>query len=255
MPVTPLLLAWLALASVSALRAPGLADDGAFRRQDHLTYTDGASYWDDFYASETEPYEWLQSYGAEDVNDLVEEVTKGDHGAAILHPGCGSSRLPEQMYDVGYHSIANIDISPVVVERMTSRNQGRPGMTWAIMDATNTSWRTGSFDAVIDKGFLDTLFCMDDFSSLVPAYLAEVARILKHGGAFLVISYGEPSTRAPHFNSASLRRRVGVYFELRAVKLTEKYVGGDPHWAYVARPRWCRGIRGGELSGADLPFL
>lgn len=40
----------------------------------------------------------------------------------ILNLGCGNSVLSEEMYDAGFKSIYNIDISPTVIELMAKRN-------------------------------------------------------------------------------------------------------------------------------------
>ena len=51
--------------------------------------------------------------------------------------GCGNSRLSEDMYDVGYHNITNIDISDTVIRQMTERNaKKREEMTFEKMDVT-----------------------------------------------------------------------------------------------------------------------
>ena len=55
----------------------------------------------------------------------------------VLMVGCGNSRLSEDMYDVGYHSITNIDISDTVIRQMTERNaKKREEMTFEKMDVT-----------------------------------------------------------------------------------------------------------------------
>ena len=51
--------------------------------------------------------------------------------------GCGNSRLSEDMYDVGYHNITNIDISDTVIRQMTERNaKKREEMIFEKMDVT-----------------------------------------------------------------------------------------------------------------------
>lgn len=58
----------------------------------------------------------------------------------VLMVGCGNSRLSEDMYDVGYHSIVNIDISDIVIRQMTERNaEKREEMTFEKMDVTQVS--------------------------------------------------------------------------------------------------------------------
>ena len=55
----------------------------------------------------------------------------------VLMVGCGNSRLSEDMYDVGYHNITNIDISDTVIRQMTERNgKKREEMTFEKMDVT-----------------------------------------------------------------------------------------------------------------------
>ena len=56
-----------------------------------------------------EPFDWYQRFSG--VKDLVAQyVKKTDH---IMNIGCGNSRMSEDMYDEGYTTIANIDISKV----------------------------------------------------------------------------------------------------------------------------------------------
>ena len=49
-----------------------------------------------------------------------------------------------------------------------------------------------SFDSVIDKSTLDTFFCSETLLDQIPQYLDGVARVLKQGGYFLVISFNDP---------------------------------------------------------------
>lgn len=37
--------------------------------------------------------------------------------------GCGTSRLSEDMFDDGFTTLTNIDVSRVVVEQMSARNR------------------------------------------------------------------------------------------------------------------------------------
>ena len=51
--------------------------------------------------------------------------------------GCGNSKLSEDLYDLSYHDITNIDISDHVIKHMTQRNKDkRPKMSFTKMDAT-----------------------------------------------------------------------------------------------------------------------
>ena len=72
--------------------------------------------------------------------------------------GCGNSELSEQLYDVGYQDIVNIDISEVVIKQMKERNASRrPRMSFLKMDMTQMEFPDASFQVVLDKGTLDAV--------------------------------------------------------------------------------------------------
>lgn len=76
----------------------------------------------------------------------------------MLVVGCGNSELSEQMYDVGFKHLTNIDISETVVTHMNQRNaERRPGLTFQQVDATQTPYDEASYQAVLDKGTLDAM--------------------------------------------------------------------------------------------------
>ena len=53
----------------------------------------------------------------------------------ILVVGCGNSSLSADLYDVGHHSITNIDISDVVIRQMNDKySKERPDMKFLKMD-------------------------------------------------------------------------------------------------------------------------
>ena len=53
----------------------------------------------------------------------------------LLNVGCGNSKLSADMYDVGYTSLHNIDISDVVIKQMSSMHESvRPLMKFEKMD-------------------------------------------------------------------------------------------------------------------------
>lgn len=41
----------------------------------------------------------------------------------ILMVGCGNSRLTEDMFDDGFTTLTNVDVSRVVIEQMVARNR------------------------------------------------------------------------------------------------------------------------------------
>ncbi|XP_026387875.1 methyltransferase-like protein 13 [Papaver somniferum] len=110
----------------------------------------------------------------------------------ILVPGCGNSKLSENVYDAGFQNITNIDFSKVVISDMLRRNiRTRPSMKWRVMDMTQMQFKDGIFDAVLDKGGLDALMEPELGPKLGTQYLAEVKRVLRTGGTFVCLTLAE----------------------------------------------------------------
>lgn len=91
--------------------------------------------------------------------------------------GCGNSELSEQLYDVGYKHLTNIDISQTVVTHMNQRNQERrPGLSFQQVDATQTGYEDSSFQAALDKGTLDAM-ASEEEGALAKKMLTEVREL------------------------------------------------------------------------------
>lgn len=107
--------------------------------------------------------------------------------------GCGNSDLSEQLYDVGYRQLVNIDISDTVVSHMRQRNaERRADLTFLQADATQTAFDGGSFQAALDKGTLDAM-AAEEGGSLAARMLAEVGRVLAVGGRYVCVSLAQES--------------------------------------------------------------
>lgn len=88
--------------------------------------------------------------------------------------GCGNSELSEQMFDVGYKHLTNIDISETVVNHMNQRNaERRPDLTFQQVDATHMPYEDGSYQATLDKGTLDAM-ASEEEGALARNMLTEV---------------------------------------------------------------------------------
>jgi len=108
------------------------------------------------------------------------------------------------MWQDGYRNIVNVDYSSVVIEKMSRRHASiRPEMKWYEMDVRNLSFADGSFDVAIDKGTMDAMLTAegdvwDPPSEVVEDCKKEVeeaVRILRKGGIFLYITFGQPHFR------------------------------------------------------------
>ena len=107
-----------------------------------------------------------------------------------MNLGCGNSILPEDMYDDGYKSIWNMDISPVCIEQMVERNQAkRADLKWDVMDAMDLKYENEMFDLILDKSTLDAISCGDGAQMDVALMLKECQRVLKTNGFYVAISF------------------------------------------------------------------
>lgn len=168
------------------------------RDEQDLGYGDGVQYWDKRYTEDTETFDWI-GLGLEEISGFLEEATCGNKECRILHVGCGTSLLPEQLYDAGYKHIVNIDVAPQVVHQMRLRNMGkRRGLVFRVGDATNLAeYKDARFDLVLDKAVLDTFACCEQRGMIIGDYLSESSRLLADGGAMLIVSMARPAERAP----------------------------------------------------------
>ncbi|CAO2829811.1 unnamed protein product [Amaranthus hypochondriacus] len=151
------------------------------------------SYWNKRYKDEDSPFDWYQKYPA--LAPLIHLYLSPDSSKHILIVGCGNSTFSESMAADGFEDIVNIDISNVVIEEMKKKYANHPNLKYITMDVRDMSDLTGSFDAVIDKGTLDSILCGNDSRENATKMLKEVGRALKDKGIYILITYGAPSYR------------------------------------------------------------
>ncbi|KAL2922283.1 EEF1A lysine methyltransferase 4 [Bienertia sinuspersici] len=150
------------------------------------------SYWDNRYNQEESPFDWYQKYSA--LAPLLHLLISPSQRTLVI--GCGNSPFSEGMADDGFEDIVNIDISPVVIEAMQKKYANHPRLKYITMDVRDMStFETGSFDAVIDKGTLDSILCGNNSKQNSNKMLQEVERVLKDKGIYILITYAAPSYR------------------------------------------------------------
>ncbi|XP_043708778.1 EEF1A lysine methyltransferase 4 [Telopea speciosissima] len=170
-----------------------------------LAYLD-PHYWDERFSSE-EHYEWFKDYSH--FRHLIQEHVKPN--ASVLELGCGNSQLCEELYKDGITEITCIDISAVAVEKMRTRLLAKGYKDVKVLEADMLDLPFGNecFDVVIEKGTMDVLF-VDSGDPWNPrpttvtkvlAMLQGVHRVLKPGGIFISISFGQPHFRRPLFEA------------------------------------------------------
>lgn len=105
-------------------------------------------------------------------------------------------------------------------------------MKWDVMDVRNLEYKDGFFDMIIDKSTIDALLCGDHAYLNVAIMLRECLRVLKEGGYYVAISYGQPENRMLHFNRAFLHMKLETY-QIQKVQCNEE--PDQYHYVYVLR--------------------
>lgn len=79
------------------------------------------------------------------------------------------------------------------------------------MDVRELSYDSETFDFIVDKSTIDAILCGECSFINVAKMLREVDRVLKVGGVYMVISYGQPENRIFHFERDFLNFDVTIY--------------------------------------------
>ena len=99
------------------------------------------------------------------------------------------------MWDAGYTHHLGVDFSEPVIKEMVEKNAlVRPGLRFEVMDVTAMSLDASSVHAVLDKGLLDAMIADGDEAALagVQKFVAELLRVLKPGGRYLLVTLAQP---------------------------------------------------------------
>ncbi|XP_041863023.1 eEF1A lysine and N-terminal methyltransferase isoform X2 [Melanotaenia boesemani] len=147
-----------------------------------------AEYWEKFFKKRGErAFEWYGDYNK--LCGVLHKYIKLQDKVLVV--GCGNSELSEQLYDVGYKQLTNIDISETVVNHMNQRNaERRPGLIFYQVDATQTPYDDASYQAALDKGTLDAM-ASEEEGSLARNMLTEVCRVLIVGGRYICVTLAQ----------------------------------------------------------------
>ncbi|XP_040995109.1 EEF1A lysine methyltransferase 4-like [Juglans microcarpa x Juglans regia] len=173
------------------------------------TYNYGdAQYWDARYVQEGGSFDWYQRYTA--LRPFVRKYVPTS--SRVLMVGCGNAVMSEDMVKDGYEDIMNIDISSVAIDMMGRKYENTPQLKYMQMDVRNMSFFPDeSVDSVIDKGTLDSLMCSTDAPINSAQMLTEVSRVLKPGGIYMLITYGDPTVRMPHLSRPVYKWKTVLY--------------------------------------------
>jgi ubiquinone/menaquinone biosynthesis C-methylase UbiE len=79
------------------------------------------------------------------------------------------------------------------------------------MDVRDIKYPDATFDLAIDKSTIDALLCGERSFVNVALMLKEVQRVLKEGGVYMIISYGQPENRVFHLEREFLSFEINIY--------------------------------------------
>ncbi|KAL5762624.1 hypothetical protein ACOSP7_018888 [Xanthoceras sorbifolium] len=173
------------------------------------TYNYGdALYWDARYVQEAGSFDWYQRYSA--LRPFVRKYIPTS--SRVLMVGCGNALMSEDMVKDGYEDIMNIDISSVAIDMMRRKYEDIPQLKYMKMDVRDMSlFPDESFNSIIDKGTLDSLMCGTEAPVSATQMLGEVSRLLKPGGIYMLITYGDPKVRMVHLNRPGYCWKIELY--------------------------------------------
>jgi len=190
-------------------------------------------YWDWRYTKDQGDYDWFQGCYDAAKKLVVTYIRPGD---SVLQLGCGNSKFSEDIYDHfnGNVDITNNDFSDVVIASMKSKTATKK-MKWDVMDIMDMTYADASFDIILDKGTMDAIMCEQGDQWTVPDEIAErchkelshVSRILRPGGLFIYITFGQPHFRRPLLLKDEYQwnlelKTIGDFFHYYVYILTKK---------------------------------
>ena len=127
--------------------------------------------------------------------------------SCVLQIGCGNSNLGEKLHDLcGLKQIINLDLSATVIDQMRAK---RPDLHWMQGDALMLTKQFGEavFDAVIDKGTLQSVLLMRGGIELSQVLAAEIYKVLRPGGRLVCVVGVQPGL-AQYLKGPGLRWRI-----------------------------------------------
>ena len=178
------------------------------------------SYWDDRFVTE-EAFEW---FGECSRLYPVFDVIFGSSPSVevLLHLGCGSSSLAEEMFSRSYcQSIVNVDYSFAILDKRRRKKTDRSLVDWLTLDIRALPLREDFFDCIVEKGTLDVFFVghehqlwnpSEELKERIDGILTEISRCLRNeAGRFISISFQQPHFRRRFLAKKKYRWSIDVH--------------------------------------------
>ena len=79
------------------------------------------------------------------------------------------------------------------------------------MDVRELKYEDNYFDLIVDKSTIDALLCGERSFINVAIMIKEAQRVLKDGGIYMIISYGQPENRIFHLEREFLSFDINIF--------------------------------------------
>lgn len=143
-------------------------------------------YWDQRYLKDKEPFDWYARY---DGLEAVLAAHAEDKDVEVLHVGCGTSTLGEDLCGAGFKYVMNLDISRACIIAQLERYEQLRNNKFMHGNACALEFPDETFDLVIAKATLDVIRCGEGALGNVRRCCGEVVRVLRPGGRFIAVSH------------------------------------------------------------------
>lgn len=136
-------------------------------------------------------------------------VTRVSNQADILDFGCGYGRICDELYQMGFKSIAGLDSSQLMIER---GRQKYPHLNLQVLHSNSIPYQSDSFDAIL---LFAVLTCIPTNEGQT-ALMQEIHRTLRPGGIVYISDYWLQSDNRNLKRYDEYKDKYGVYgiFEL-----------------------------------------
>ena len=151
------------------------------------------NYWDETYEQESE-FSWYCGW-SEELEPFFTELVP-DTSAKVLIPGIGNDGCIRDMFDAGYTQLTAFDYAPEGVEcakRLFGPSRLKLMDDMRVADARSLPYDDDAYDAVLDKGTLDSIYLSggsdkDLARKHLRMAIDELARVLKKKGIVFCVT-------------------------------------------------------------------
>lgn len=177
------------------------------------------SYWNERFLTE-DSFEWFGDCAR--LYPVLDLYFKSSPSYTLLHLGCGSSSLAEEMSSRHYcHLIVNGDYAFGILDKRRTMKRDKHLIDWLAADIRAMPLRSNYFDTVVEKGTLDVFFVghehhlwhpSADLKEKIDLILTQISHCLQSdGGRFISISFQQPHFRRPFLAKQKYRWSIQVH--------------------------------------------